>query len=154
MAAFTVIVDLKLPLVGMCLHLDLNFLSSLPPSCFASPSPRQSIRQLHSKERQLPLWVTPCGIKVGSNEGDTSSSSSPSALVLLMGPSLSQHSSTTAYLADHTGFRLDNRLKRNRLHHLAAPAPTIVGGHHSIPILYLSHSETSLVKLWPIRHPL
>ena len=91
-AALTVIADLKLPLVGVCPHLDLNFLMSLQPSCFAPPHPRQSACQLHSEGHPLPLWVTPCVIKVGSNEGDTSSSSSPLAPVFLMSSSLPQRS--------------------------------------------------------------
>lgn len=44
--AFTIFDDLKFPLLGTCLHLDLNFLNSLWPFCFASLSPRQSVCQL------------------------------------------------------------------------------------------------------------
>ena len=38
------------------------------------------------------------------------------------------------YLSDHSEFRFDNRHERNRLHCLAAPAPTILCGHHSLII--------------------
>lgn len=55
--------------------------SSLPP---ASTSPGQSACQLHGEGCQLPLWVTPCGTEDGSDEGDTSSSSSQQVLVFLM----------------------------------------------------------------------